>query len=150
MSDLHDRPVPKGALIAIASVVVFTILAVGIARLTGFDPRQATLSPEIASLDLRFDEVESGELLVWGPDDTLIERVPVGEDGFIRGLLRTLHRERRMHGVDLDGPYRLSLREGGYYLLLDPSTDFTVDLRAFGPDNKAALARFMANPSREP
>ncbi len=145
MSDMHDQPFPRGILIAIASLVGFTILAVGVARLTGFDPSQAPLSPAVQVRDLRFVEVGEGELAVYDDaTDALLEKLPPQGDGFIRGVLRTLARERRMHSVDPDGPYRLSLRENGRYTLEDLTTDFFVDLRAFGPTNEAAVGRFLS------
>jgi putative photosynthetic complex assembly protein len=145
LTELHDRPFPRGVLIAVAALIGFTILAVGFARLTGFDPSQAPLSPEVAVRDIRFVDVGDGDLAVY--DDAtgaLLETLPPEADGFIRGVLRTLLRERRMHSVDLDGPYRLSLRENGRYTLEDQTTEFFIDLRAFGPTNEASFARFLS------
>jgi putative photosynthetic complex assembly protein len=148
---MHDRPFPRGVLIAVASLIGFTILAIAIARLSGYDPSQAPVSPEVAVRDLRFVEVGEGNIAVY--DDAtgeLLETLPPESDGFIRGVLRTLIRERRMHGVDPDGPYRLSLRENGRFTLDDPTTDFFIDLRAFGPTNEAAVGRFLsASPTAE-
>jgi putative photosynthetic complex assembly protein len=105
-------------LIAVASLIGFTILAVAVARLTGFDPSQAPVSPEVAVRDLNFVEIGQGDLAVYDAESgVLLETLPPGEDGFIRGVLRTLERERRMHGVALDGPYRVSLRENGRFTL---------------------------------
>jgi putative photosynthetic complex assembly protein len=148
---MHDRPFPRGVLIAVASLIGFTILAIAIARLSGYDPSQAPASPEVAVRDLRFVEVGEGNIAVY--DDAtgeLLETLPPESDGFIRGVLRTLIRERRMHGVDPDGPYRLSLRENGRFTLDDPTTDFFIDLRAFGLTNEAAVGRFLsASPTAE-
>ncbi|WP_296804823.1 photosynthetic complex assembly protein PuhC [Thiocapsa sp.] len=145
MTELHDRPFPRSMLIAVASLIGFTILAVAVARLTGFDPSQAPVSPEVAVRDLSFVEVGQGDLAVYDAESgVLLETLPPGEDGFIRGVLRTLERERRMHSVALDGPYRLSLRENGRFTLEDQTTDFFIDLRAFGPTNEAAVGRFLS------
>lgn len=145
MSDMHDQPFPRGILIAIASLVGFTIFAVAVARLTGFDPSQAPVSPVVQVRDLRFEDAGDGDLAVYDhATGALVEMLPPEGDGFIRGVLRTLARERRMHSVDPNGPYRLSLRENGRYTLEDPTTDFLVDLRAFGPTNEAAVGRFMS------
>jgi putative photosynthetic complex assembly protein len=147
LTELHDRPFPRGMLIAVASLIAFTILAVAIARLTGFDPRQEPLSPEVAVRDLRFVEVDQGDLAVYdAATGELLETLPPTQDGFIRGVLRVLERERRMHGVELDGPYRVSLRENGRFALEDQATDFFIDLRAFGPTNEAAVGRFLSPP----
>lgn len=151
MTELHERPFPRGILIAIASLVGFTILVVAIARLTGYDPSQAPLSPEATGRDLSFVEVGRGDLAVYDASTgELLETLPPGEDGFIRGVLRTLERERRKHGVPLDGPYRVSLRENGRYTLEDQTTEFLIDLRAFGPTNEAAVGRFIAVETTDP
>jgi putative photosynthetic complex assembly protein len=151
LTELHDRPFPRGILIAIASLVGFTILIVGIARLTGYDPSQAPLSPEAAARDLTFVEVGRGDLAIYdAATGDLLETVPPGQDGFIRGVLRTLERERRMHGVALDGPYRVSRRENGRYMLEDQATGFRIDLRAFGPTNEAAVGRFLESQPTTP
>lgn len=147
MTELHDRPFPRGILIAIASLIAFTILAVAIARLTGYDPSQAPLSPAVAVRDLSFVEVGQGDLAVHdAATGALLETVPSDKNGFIRGLLRTLARERRMHRVDADGPFRLSLRENGQFTLEDQTTGFFIDLRAFGQTNEAAVGRFLSAP----
>lgn len=145
MTELHDRPFPRGMLIAVALLLGFTILAVAVARLTGFDPSQAPVSPEVVVRDLSFVEVGQGDLAVYDAESrVLLETLPPGEDGFIRGLLRTLERERTKHSVAQDGPYRLSLRENGRFTLEDQTTDFFIDLRAFGPTNETAVGRFLS------
>jgi putative photosynthetic complex assembly protein len=102
------------------------------------------LSPEAEARDLTFVEVDGGDLAIYdAATGDLLESVPPGKDGFIRGVLRTLERERRKHGVALDGPYRVSRRENGRYMLEDQATGFLIDLRAFGPTNEAAVGRFL-------
>nr|AAP59029.1 hypothetical membrane protein [Thiocapsa roseopersicina] len=133
-------------LIAVASLIGFTILAVAVARLIGFDPSQGPISPEVAVRDLSFVEVGQGDLAVYdAASGELLERLPPGEDGSSR-VLRTLERERRMHSVAMDRPYRLSLRENGRFTLEDQTTDFFIDLRAFGPTNEASVGRFLSAP----
>ncbi|WP_242467333.1 photosynthetic complex assembly protein PuhC [Thiocapsa imhoffii] len=144
---MHDRPFPRGILIALAALIAFTVLAVGIARLSGFDPSQEPRSPATVMRDVRFVDADNGFLQVYDFDTgELIEAIEPNEDGFLRGLLRTLLRERRLHQTDLDGPYRVSLRENGHFTIEDLSTDFYVDLRPFGRDNEAAIGRFVASP----
>ncbi len=145
---MHDSPFPRGVLIAMAALVGFTILAVAVARLTGFDPSQGDLAAEVASRDLRFVEVEQGDLAVYDASTgVLLETLSAGDDGFIRGLLRTLERERRKHAVALDAPYRVTYRADGHFTLEDQSTDFLINLRAFGATNEHALGRFLAPPA---
>ncbi|MCG6897627.1 MAG: phosphonoacetaldehyde hydrolase [Thiocapsa sp.] len=145
MSEFHDRPFPRGVLIAVASLIGFTILAIAVARLSGFDPSQGPRPAEVAGRDLLFIEIGQGELAVHdAASGSLLETLPAGEDGFIRGVLRTLARERRIHDVEPDAPFRLSLREDGHVTLEDRTTDFFVDLKAFGATNEAAFGRFLS------
>lgn len=142
---MHDRPFPRHILIAIAALVGFTILAVALARITGYDPTQIPLEAEVAGRDIRFVDGDRGDLNVYDASTgVLLEVIPPDEDGFIRGLLRTLERERGKHGVDLDGPYRVSYRADGHFTLEDGSTEFLVSLRAFGATNEAAIGRFLS------
>lgn len=151
MSDFHDRPFPRGVLIAVASLIGLTILAIAVARLSGFDPSQGPRPAEVAGRDLLFVAAEQGDLAVRdAASGALLATLPAGEDGFIRGVLRTLARERRKHDVDPDAPFRLSLREDGHVALEDRTTDFYVDLQAFGATNEAAFARFLSPPQASP
>ena len=71
-----------------------------------------------------------------------------GEQGFLRGILRGLARERRQHSVGSAPPYVLSLRDDGRLLISDPSTGQRIDLASFGPDNAAVFARWLPSQSR--
>lgn len=147
MSDHHDRPLPRGVMIALAAVVAFTIVAVAVARLSGFDPSQGPSAAEVASRDLRFIDVGDGHLDVYDvATGTRLERLAPDEDGFIFGLLRTLERERRKHGASMDAPYRVTYREDGHFTLEDRTTAFFVELRAFGSTNERAVGRFLTVP----
>jgi putative photosynthetic complex assembly protein len=66
-----------------------------------------------------------------------------GEQGFLRGVLRGLARERRALGVPADRPYRLTLHADSRLLITDPATGQRIDLASFGPDNAAVFLRWL-------
>lgn len=63
--------------------------------------------------------------------------------GFIHSAYRGLKRERLVNKVDMAAPIRIVLSENGHYSLVDPATDKTIYLRAFGKDNEAAIGRYL-------
>jgi putative photosynthetic complex assembly protein len=67
-----------------------------------------------------------------------------GEQGFVRGSLRALSRERFSRGIGASQPFDLIARVDGRVTLMDPSTGSRVDLESFGPTNTAEFARFLA------
>ena len=72
----------------------------------------------------------------------LLERVQ-GEQGFLRGSLRALARERRMREVGALPPFELAARADGRLTLTDPATGARLDLESFGPTNAAVFARLL-------
>lgn len=138
------RPFPRGVLIAIASLLSFVIIAIGIARLTGAKLPQAPLTPEVQSREISFRDLPNGSLAVHDAETGgLIHTLPPGDEGFIRGVLRSLARQRGGHGADITEPFHLARRENGHLTLEDPATGILIDLKAFGPSNQAAFEPFL-------
>ena len=74
-----------------------------------------------------------------------------GEQGFLRGTLRGMARERRRSGIDDSTPLSLLARADGRLTLVDPATGRRIDLESFGPTNAAVFARWIAPPTaKEP
>ena len=99
----------------------------------------------IASRELRFEDEADGTITVRDAvNGDALERLAVGEDGFVRSVMRGLVRERRARGLGPDTPFRLTTWSSGFVSLEDPATGRTIELTAFGPDNVAAFARLVA------
>lgn len=64
--------------------------------------------------------------------------------GFVTVVQNGLQRHRLVHGVPADLPVRLIRYADGRLSLLDPETGWTIELYAFGADNKAAFERLLA------
>ncbi|QIK38792.1 phosphonoacetaldehyde hydrolase [Caldichromatium japonicum] len=146
MSDAFEgRSPPKGVLIALSALVILTILGVGVARLTGYKFEQAPILPEVESRDIRFVEQADGSMEVRDvATGELIQTLPPGQEGFVRGVLRALARQRKGYHTDLSQPFHLARRANGMLTLEDPVTGILLDLRAYGVDNEGAFAAFMS------
>lgn len=157
MSDpFHNRPLPRGPLLGAVALVVFTIVLVAYARLTGYVPVGAEPSAyAVAERSLRFEDRLDGSIAVYdaGPDagpDAGADVEPVtvlapGTHSFLRSTLRGLARERRQYGIGPEIPFRIYEQRDGRLVLLDPATGRSIDLKAFGPDNWGVFARFLSD-----
>ena len=65
-----------------------------------------------------------------------------GEQGFLRGTLRALARERKRRGIGREAPFLVLEHTDGRLTLLDPSTQQRIDLASFGPINSAIFRNF--------
>lgn len=139
----RDKPLfPRAVLVAAAGVVGLVLLAVAGLRLSGFDPVQAP-GAVAAERRLAFSDTADGAVQV--RDAVSGEQVArmAGEQGFLRGVLRGLARERRALGVPPEHPYVLTLHADARLLITDPATGQRIDLASFGPDNAAVFLRWL-------
>ena len=131
-------------MIGAGALVVASLLIVGIARLTGYVPDKPAPTAVVQSRDLRFEDRADGAVLVYSSDDnTLVYTVQPGTNGFVRGVLRGLVRDRRADHVGAAPPFRLTRWADGRLSLDDPSTGRHVDLEVFGPTNAGAFADIL-------
>ncbi|MHB2167148.1 photosynthetic complex assembly protein PuhC [Alsobacter sp. R-9] len=142
---------PRLPLYSAIGLVAFAIAAVMFGQATEIGTlRNPSTSPE-SIRDLSFVELEGdrirvldarsgSELALIGPD----------QDGFIRGFLRGLGHQRKLHNVEPDQAYRLILWNDGSLTISDTATGQRVMLNAFGATNAAALARFLEKRSATP
>jgi putative photosynthetic complex assembly protein len=66
-----------------------------------------------------------------------------GEQGFVRGALRALARERQLRGIGSEQPFQLIATPQGQLTLLDPLTGQRVELGSFGPTNAGGFAKLL-------
>jgi putative photosynthetic complex assembly protein len=147
MSHSHSHAqeqVPKGALLGIGGLILFSLIMVSIARLTGFRTGEETASPITESRELRFEDAAGGVIHVyeWESGATLATYAP-GTENFVRGVLRGLVRERRSRDIGGEIPFRVARHQDGALTLEDPSTGRRINLWAFGPDNARSFARLL-------
>lgn len=145
MSELHvEKPIPRALLIGAGTLVGLSLLLVATARLTGYGPAKPPVSAVVERRDVRFEDRSDGAVLVYtSPDNQLVDTLAPGTNGFVRGVLRGLVRDRRADHVGSMPPFRLTRWADGRLSLDDPSTGRHVDLEVFGPTNAGAFAEIL-------
>ncbi len=153
MSDPH---VPKGALLAAAGLISTALLAV-IAVRTGLTPPPATAEQQrverhvsvAASRDLNFFDRKDGAVEVRDARSRAVVAVvkPGMDQGFIRGVMRGLARDRRARGFGAGPPFRLTLYGNRELSLLDLATGRRIELASFGNTNRDAFAALLRGAS---
>lgn len=147
----HGDTVPRGALGIAGALVALSLLLTAAVRTGLLDPSPsaATLRSQakvnvVTERNLRFADAADGSVLI---EDVgrggMVARFGEEGSGFIRGVMRGLARERRMHGVGQAPPFRLALWADGALTLTDTATGRIIELGGFGPDNRAAFARLL-------
>jgi len=135
---------PRKPLIALGALVAFAMLVVVVARVTGYTPPPPERGEVVASRDLRFADRPDGVVEVYDANsDQLLASLEAGSENFIRGVLRSLARERRSHSISAQLPFRITRHSGGLLTLEDTATGRQIDLQAFGQTNVASFARLL-------
>lgn len=148
MSDPHrDSAFPRGPLLGAGALVAVSLMAVTLVRVTGLETTFHPAPVEVAR-ELRFTDRPDGGVAVYdAADDTIVQVLEPGTNGFIRATLRGLARDRRPLGVGAETPFRLAERTDGRLTLEDPATGRLIELTAFGSTNATAFARLLADAS---
>jgi putative photosynthetic complex assembly protein len=149
--EFGSQPFPRAPLIAAATLIAVTLIGVGVARYTGFDPRVAPPAPTLQVRSLAFIARPDGTMTVLDTSTGQeVTTLPPGDEGFVRATLRSLDRERNRQHVPPETPYRFLAHADGHLTLEDPATGRTFDLGSFGPTNLAAFSRLLnpASPAR--
>ncbi|CAN5216449.1 hypothetical protein BH09PSE2_BH09PSE2_16830 [soil metagenome] len=146
MSDIDAGPFPKPALIAVMALLGVSLAgtaAVRLARVSG--PVVTPIAPASAvSVDLRFSDQPDGSIRI--DDDrsgALVATLAPDTNGFIRGVMRGLARDRISRHIGEAPPFRLSQDHAGKLWLQDTATHRLIDLEAFGTGNRAAFAELL-------
>jgi len=134
---------PQWVLYCAGGIIAFALISVGLVRITGNGPDQRAAAATVER-SLRFEDLPDHGVLV--SDGASGEKLTVlyGEQGFVRGVLRALSRERHSRGIGSQPPFKLVAHVDGRITLTDPATGERIDLGSFGPSNTAEFARFLA------
>lgn len=150
--ELTNERFPKSALYAAGALIFISILTVGGIRLgllpaleTAPQSRERRHVQATTTRDFRFEDRADGALMV---TDVAANRLvfifmPGSNTGFIRGVMRGLMRERRLHEVLRSGPVTVSQWADGALTLEDKSTGRILELGSFGHTNRAAFAQLL-------
>jgi putative photosynthetic complex assembly protein len=145
------KPFPKGVLACAAVLIALTIAVAAVARLTGrgvTDVDNKAVAAKV--LELRFDDRQDGAITVYDAGrGKMVDVLAPGTSGFVRNVMRSLARERRLDGQGRETPFRMTRWVDGRLTIDDPATGRHVDLGAFGSMNTAAFARLMSEGSTQ-
>ena len=149
----HEQTMPKGALTA-ALVLVMTALALTTLVKVGVLSREAI--PAVVRSEAHVAPVVVRQLTFTDRGDgaVVVRDVSTGEtvrvlvdgvpgNGFVRGVMRGMARDRHIHGIGMAPPFTLTLWKNGTLSLEDKSTGRSIELGSFGPDNRAAFAAML-------
>jgi putative photosynthetic complex assembly protein len=138
------KPCPPKVLFAAAALIVLTIGSAAIAKWTGLGASRTPQSAAAEVRQLRFEDRNDGSIaIIQATDGRLVETLDPGTNGFVRIVMRSLARERRMHDHGPDVPFNLVRWADGRLTVEDPTTQRRIDLGAFGAVNTQSFARLM-------
>ena len=139
MNTMNATPAetPPGVPVVVRWVLMglcLLLLAVFAIRYSGQDIRQPD-APMVWKKSLRFADGARGEIVVVDANTDQQVAVFEGEQGFLRGTLRALVRERKKRSIGADEAFELSGHADGQMILRDPATGEAIHLASFGPSN---------------
>ncbi|MCM0043447.1 MAG: photosynthetic complex assembly protein PuhC [Burkholderiaceae bacterium] len=130
--------------IALAILMGVAVGTVALERLSHRPPGAAVRTEAPLQLRvLRFDDLPDGAVAVVDTGSGQPLARFEGEQGFLRGTLRAMARERRAHGVGADRPFELIAHADGRLTLHDPATGMRIALESFGSTNAGVFARLL-------
>lgn len=133
---------PRWVLWTVASLLVFIMGAIAMVRITGNGPDQLAAATITERL-LRFEDSPDGGVAVIDGETGKLLTVITGQQGFFRGALRALTRDRAARKIGSEQPFKLISRTDGRLTLFDPISGQRIDLESFGPTNAAVFLPFL-------
>ncbi len=148
MKALADRPSTEREMIPRVLLWAMLALALSALAITTFSvvtKRPHTGTPlagtVVAERDLILEGKSAQAVTVYAADGTLLADMPHG--GFITVIQNAMQRARTVARVTGNPPIRIVQYDNGRLVAEDPSTGASIELYAFGSDNKAAVERLM-------
>jgi putative photosynthetic complex assembly protein len=140
-----DRPFPRAALLGAAALVGASLIGVAAARLGDIGVTRMPEAAAVVTRQLRFEDRANGAVAVYdaADHDRLVELLPAGTNGFLRGVMRGLARERRREGAGPIAPFELTRWADGRLSIRDPVTNQHVNLEVFGPTNARVFVNLL-------
>lgn len=142
---LRDREmVPRVLVIGMFALMGLSLAIVTFARLTDQPLRGVPVeSAIVAERAITLIGARSGGVTVADSTGTQIASSAENNAGFIDVIWNSVARERKVQGVAGNPPLRLVRRENGHTAIIDPATNWSIELIGYGKDNVAAFARLI-------
>ena len=147
MSNIDTKPFPRLALLAAAVLMGGAVVAAASGRFAQMNHAQSggveSVQP-VAARDLAFFDMENGSVEVRDGSGTQVLFVAApGTNGFIRGVMRGMARNRHARGLGQEEAFRLAQWPSGQLSLEDLATGKRIELSAFGAENRKAFAQLL-------
>jgi putative photosynthetic complex assembly protein len=136
---------PRHIGLALGLVMFASLSLVAVVRWSGAEIRYAD-SPSQQVRLLRFEDRPNGDIGVVNAQTGADVAQFSGEQGFLRGALRAMARERKRRDIGPMDPFELHARTDGRLTLIDPTTHMRLDLESFGPTNAGLFAQLLQDP----
>jgi putative photosynthetic complex assembly protein len=147
---LADRPSPERELIPrtlLWAMLALALSGLAIASFAVLTDRPLVGQPApgnvVAERFVILEGRSAQAVTVFAADGSLIADMDHG--GFITVIQNAIARARTVARVDGNPPIRIVQYDNGRLVAEDPSTEASIELYAFGDDNKAAVERLMAH-----
>jgi putative photosynthetic complex assembly protein len=139
---VSERRASRFPAIAVALLLMGTFVTIGVSRLQG-TTQEVTAEPARKIRQLRFvDQPDGAVAAIDVTSGQLVQRYE-GEQGFLRGTLRAMARQRKLNGVGAAEPFELILHADGRLTLHDPATGTKIALESFGSRNIGVFAQLL-------
>ena len=140
----HDLHPPRGLLMAIGALILFTVIAVGATRIMGGGHVTDWRAISIESRALVFEDGADGSIIVRDPvTRDLVRNWAPETGGFVRTAMRSLALQRRQMGIGSGPAFVLHRTQNDKLIIEDPETGEWVSLDAFGGDNVAEFRKLL-------
>ena len=148
---LADRPSPEREMIPRA--LLWAMLGLALSALVITTYSVATKRPHVgtptagsvvAERDLILEGKSAQAVTVYSADGTLLADMPHG--GFVTVIQNAIQRARTVARVEGNPPVRIVQYDNGRLVAEDPASGASIELYAFGNDNKAAVERLLDQP----
>lgn len=146
-----ETAIPRPVILAAGALLLVALAGVATVRLTGAGAVQVPDATAVTVREFLFEDRSDGSIAILDArSKQQVDSVAPASNGFLRGTMRGLARERKRQGVGPEIPFQLIGRADGRLTLVDPGTSRRVDLESFGPTNAAVFAKLMASPQAKP
>jgi putative photosynthetic complex assembly protein len=126
----------------VALLLIGTFVTIGVSRLQG-NTQEVTAEPARKIRQLRFVDQPGGAVAAIDVTSGQLVQRYEGEQGFLRGTLRAMARQRKLNGVGPAEPFELILHADGRLTLHDPATGTKIALESFGSRNIGVFAQLL-------
>jgi putative photosynthetic complex assembly protein len=142
------KPFPWAPVVVGAGLLLVTLAVTDFGNLIlnpGTNPKTGTA---ILSRSITFEDRADGGVIVRNAESgaLVLALEPTAEptsNGFLRGSVRALTRERKKDQIGRSTPFRLIAWDDGRLTLEDPATNQRIALEAFGDTQKAVFMQIL-------